>query len=394
MAGAEGLIFVLLVIFPLGQLIRLNFDVFGARVPIQPLDVVAGLSIVWFILGKLKKPKGLRPISAFLLIAAFSLLFSLTIFEPRQLAIGSLYFLRLLAYASFFLVSYNLVLKNKRLKPRLFHSLIVVSAATGLFGWIQYFWLPDLRALRFLGWDDHLYRLVGTFLDPGFTGLILTFGFLLSLVKFLETKDKRLIVLLAFFLLSVGFTYSRASYLALLAGSLVAFGVKKRLRQVAVVFLALLFISFLLPRPAGEGVKLERLSSVYLRLENYQETLKIFKHSPLFGVGYNNLCQARQKYLGEADFTSHACSGSDSSLLLVLATTGVVGLLVFLNLIYTLVKNAGKEIYGYSFLAVLTALLIHSLFVNSLFYPWVMGYMAILLSVSLRSKKKGKRSLG
>jgi len=35
-------------------------------------------------------------------------------------------------------------------------------------------------------------------------------------------------------------------------------------------------------------------------------------------------------------------------------------------------------------LATLMAILVHSLFVNSLFYPWVMGYLALLGGVALK----------
>ncbi|MEJ2441809.1 MAG: O-antigen ligase family protein, partial [Patescibacteria group bacterium] len=191
------------------------------------------------------------------------------------------------------------------------------------------------------------------------------------------------------FLLVIALTYSRAGYLALIGGSFVIFFliIKNLKRFLLFTFFFLLIIVFL-PRRGGEGVKLERTASVILRIEDYQDTLTIFKKSPLFGVGYNNMCFAREKYLGEINLDSHACSGSASSLLLVLATTGIVGFLMFLVLIYKLIPNLDKNIYGFVFLSCLVALLIHSLFVNSLFYPWVMGWMGLLLAISLKSSKE------
>jgi O-antigen ligase len=387
----EKLILLFLILFPFGQVIRLNLYFFGTRIPIHPLDLVAGASL-FYLIGKLKKPKIFRQIAAFLFAAAFSYFFSFVIFKPGKFYIGGLYLMRLLAYTGFFLFVFNLVNKKKKLKEVLFNSLILISIATAIFGWIQYFLYPDITTFVVWGWDDHLYRLLGTFLDPGFTSIILVFGFLLSLVKYLKTKNNRLIPLLAFFLLTIAFTYARSGYLALLLGTAIVFWLKRGIKLVLPVVLIFLLIIFLLPRPGGEGVKLERLHSVYSRFENYSETIEIFKTSPIFGVGYNNLCLARQKYLGTADFSSHACSGSDSSLLFVLATTGIVGFLIFANLIFESVKNVDRSIYGQAFLACLGALLIHSFFVNSLFYPWVMGFMGILLSLSLRtsrSKPKG-----
>jgi hypothetical protein len=73
---------------------------------------------------------------------------------------------------------------------------------------------------------------------------------------------------------------------------------------------------------------------------------------------------------------------------LVLATTGILGFLIFANLIQKLVVDLAKNTYGLTFLSCLVALLIHSLFVNSLFYPWVMGWMGLLLSISLKPTKE------
>jgi hypothetical protein len=100
------------------------------------------------------------------------------------------------------------------------------------------------------------------------------------------------------------------------------------------------------------------------------------------------MCRARVQLLGQVDLNSHACSGSASSLLLILATTGVLGFIIFVNLIYKLIADLAKNTYGLTFLSCLVAVLVHSLFVNSLFYPWVMGWMGLLLSISLKPSKE------
>lgn len=388
MAAAEKLIFLYLLLFPFGQIIRLNINLLGVAVPIRPIDLVAGVSFLYIMVGRFKKPLIFKQIAAFLIVAVFSYLFSFILLPSNKLYIGGLYLLRLFAYTSLFLLVFNVVSKRAELKKVLFNSLILVVVFVGIFGWLQYFLYPDIRAFVVWGWDNHLYRLLGTFLDPGFTSIILVFGFLLSLVKYLETKNRRLFALLAFFLLTIAFTYSRAGYLALGGGLLTIFGLRREIKSLWPTLLVFLLIVAFLPRPSSEGVRLERLSSVYSRVENYSEGIEIFGKSPIFGVGYNNLCLARQKYLGRADFTSHACSGLDSSLLLILATTGVVGFLILANLGYEVIRSVkGVGVYGLSFLACLVALLVHSLFVNSLFYPWVMGFMGITLSLSLKESK-------
>ena len=147
----------------------------------------------------------------------------------------------------------------------------------------------------------------------------------------------------------------------------------------------LLILIPLLPRPPGEGVKLERLHSVYAKAQNFSETVTIISKNPLFGVGFNNICAARIRYIGDPGYKSHACSGSDSSLLFVAATTALVGLLVFLYMAYKIIKSISRNVYGVSFLACSGALFVHSLFVHSLFYPWVMGWMGMLVAFVLHA---------
>lgn len=139
---------------------------------------------------------------------------------------------------------------------------------------------------------------------------------------------------------------------------------------------------FILPKPAGEGVNLARTYSISSRLQNYQETFRIFEKSPLFGVGFDNLCLARRAYLGVDQSRSHACSGSDSSLLLILVTTGIIGFIMFVSVIvgtYQLIIKT--NVYAQVLIVSGVALFIHSLFTNSIFYPWIMVYFAILLSL-------------
>jgi len=380
----EKLIFIYLAAFPLGQLLRFNFKFLTFNIPFHLVDLLAAVALLFLFFGKVKVPKIFKFISAFLLVCVFSLLLSLTKFNSLQVFVGTLYLLRFVAYSALFVAAWNIRLKNAMVKNTLFNSLITISFATGIFGWIQYFWLSDLRALKFLGWDDHLYRLVGTFLDPGFTGIILVLGFLAVFTRFIDTGDKLLTPILGFFLVTIAFTYARASYLALFAGVVALALLKKKMKKVFWPIFLLLILIPLLPRPPGEGVKLERLHSVYAKAQNFSETTTIISKNPLFGVGFNNICAARIKYIGDAGY-SHACSGSDSSLLFVAATTGLVGLLIFLYMAYKIIKSISRNVYGVSFLVCSGALFVHSLFVHSLFYPWVMGWMGILLAISLKA---------
>lgn len=368
------------VLFPFGQLLRYEVAILGVGIALHPIDLVVGLTFLTILTSKFKKPSVFKSLSAFILAGVFSLIFSLSIFGPEAILKGTLYFIRLTAYLFFFIAIFNTA-KSDKSRTWLFNSLILLSTIVAIFGWLQYIWFPDLRSLFYLGWDDHLYRLIGTFLDPGLTSIILVFGFILSLVGYLQKKRPLFLLSSIFLFVTTAFTYARASYLALLAGVFIISKIRKTFVPFLVITLGLIVVIFSLPRPEGYGVMLERTHSIYAKFANYGETLEIIKKSPLFGVGFNNTCLVRVKYLGERNALSHACGGSDSSLLALLATTGIVGTLTFLKFGLEVVKGPYGNIYRLGFIGCLSALLIHSIFVNSLFYPWVMGYMAILAAI-------------
>ena len=71
------------------------------------------------------------------------------------------------------------------------NSLLAVSIASSVFGILQYLIWSDLTALKYLGWDDHLLRMVGTFLDPTYLGLILVLGIIIASEKFSTQRAMR-----------------------------------------------------------------------------------------------------------------------------------------------------------------------------------------------------------
>jgi hypothetical protein len=341
--------FAFLVVFPFGQVIKVGI--------INPIDIVVGIGAIYTLIKRYKKPAVFTYFQTFLIVAAFSWIVGALLFQKQEVFLGLMYLIRLAAYFYFFIFAYHF--KDKKL---LLNSLLAVSIISAVFGWVQYLFYPDLRFLYWLGWDDHLNRLVGTFLDPSFMGLILVLGLIIAL-------QKKLKFVILFLLTSIAFTYSRASFLA----AIVPLIYKK-----AWVFLAI-FISLIvfLPRTEGEGVRLERTSSIFGRLNSYQESLEIFKKNPVFGVGFNNICLAK-----DGNSSNHSCSGSESSLLLLLATTGVIGLISFSHLTLNLIKS----LKGTVFFVAMVAVFVHSLFSNSLFYPFIMGYLMLFLAASVKEK--------
>ena len=352
------ILFAFLILFPFGQIIKIG--------SLNPIDIIVCLGAITAIIKRYKYPKYFND---FLMVAIFSYLLSIFIFKNSQVFVGLLYLVRLAAYFYFYIFLSNF--KDKKL---LFNSLLAISFFSALFGWFQYFFYPDLTSLKYIGWDDHLFRLVGTYLDPGFTSLIIVFGGVTSFVK-------KKYLLLAFFAVTLAFTYSRAGYLALAVSFFLASFLFKRFKMFLIILTCFLVVIFLLPKPGGEGINLTRTYSISSRINNYKETFEIFKKSPVFGVGFNNICLAKAIYLKNVNSGSHSCSGSDSSLLLILATTGIVGFIIFVNSISKVLFALKRGFYTKVFLVLLSAVFVHSFFVNSLFYPWIMGFLAISASL-------------
>ena len=322
--------------------------------------IITSICILWLLSKPKIKTNLIKPLSIFLLTGITSLVLAIPKFSTYQIFISSLYLLRFVIYSSLLFIP-----KDLKIKLPIKKLLLFSSATLAIFGLAQYLFVPDTRFLASSHWDDHYYRVIATLFDPSYVGIILVFGLILTFML------KASPWLYPIYLIPLLLTYSRSSYLALLSAILgyVIYTKKFKLLLIGLVFICTLPF---LPRPGGAGVKLERVFSITQRLENYQHSLDIIKQNPIFGIGFNTLRYYQQKPL------SHAGAGLDSSLLFVLATTGVIGFFAFINLL--------KNIYRQSMLIKLSliALLVHSLFQNSLFYPWVLVWIYSLIGSEKR----------
>lgn len=188
-------------------------------------------------------------------------------------------------------------------------------------------------------------------------------------------------------MLAIILTFSRAGYITLLFALIYTY--KRYYKKIILVALVILSIILIVPKPRSSGVELLRTFSIVSRINNYSETVGIFSSNPLFGVGFNNICEYRLKYLNTNNIVSHSCSGSDSSLLLLLATSGVVGLMTFLYGIYKGYRTTANDHYGDLLSIIFIVVLVSSFFNNSLFYNFIMGILAILLGLTKKKINPG-----
>lgn len=384
-----SLFFIFLVLFPFGQLTKIPLGFLNLpEIHLYLTDVILFLLVLswglWKIFNKRKKyqlPPLAKPIFLFVFLAGLSLTVNSPLFSGREVGVGFLYLLRWIVFAGLYFVLFDFKKKLKWLNWKNIRCfLIIIGSAVGIFGLIQYFLWPNLKALEVLQYDPHFYRVVGTFLDPGFTGLILVFTLLLIIDRWFEEKKSWLIPLFLVIYSSLALTYSRASWSVFLLAIFLISYFKKTWKFLVIILVLMGTTYFLLPRPAGEGGKIERTYTIEARLINYQEVLTIAKEHPLFGVGFNTYRYVQRDYgflKPEEWQISQAGAGADNSWLFVLATTGAFGFLNYLWFWGRALKEAKKKTIV---LISLLALIIHAFFLNSLFYPWIIIWVWILLA--------------
>lgn len=321
-------------------------------------DIILFILLVFAVIQKKirRYPRLTRPIGMFIAAGVVSLLVNVHRFTPVQLAVASLYLVRWALYAGL----YVLVLQDYVKRKVWLAGLYAVGVSFGILGLFQFSLYPDLRNLSYLGWDPHFYRLFSTFLDPNFAGLFLVLTLFLGMY-FWKKKNMRVWIIMgeSIALVSLLLTYSRSSYLALIAG--LVFGAL-RVKKWMLLFAVGAFIAGIvyLPKIPGSTLTLLRRDSTVARFDNWQHGAKLIGGAPIFGHGFNTL-----------RFVTPF--GLDSSIEFITATTGFIGLAAYGYLLYCMIK--GKDlIYQASFVA----LGIHSLFVNSAFYPWIMIWVWIL----------------
>lgn len=273
---------------------------------------------------------------------------------------GILYLIRLSILISFF------ILPSPKPKKNIFNLIIIANI---IFGLIQYFLWPDFTYFSSLNWDPHLYRLVSTFFDPTFTGLV----YLLFLIYIFLNYSKlpflisRPLLFLSY--LAMVLTYSRSTFISF-AISFIFISSKLKKPLIGIISTILIIVTIIfLPRFEGEGTKLERTSSIKSKIENYREGINLYKKSPLIGFGYNNLFSIRQINNPQ----SHANSGFDGSLLTILITNGLIGFIFFVFGFKKLFSTSKLDIK-----TMILAIFIHSLFSNSLLYPWILTFLILI----------------
>jgi O-antigen ligase len=260
-------------------------------------------------------------------------------------------------------------------------------------GFLQFFVFPDLDLISTEGgWDPHLGRLLGTWMDPNLLAGFMSFMLPVAcgeVYRKARTKQK-MFALSIFLLLLLGLflTYSRSGYLAglIALGSFLLVHDKKIL--VVAFFVAVLGIS----ADERSQKRVEELTNTVgsivmsssseidptanLRIQSWMNSLQLFYKHPVLGIGYNTYRYkaAEEGIVQEYYFSS---GGSDSSHLTILITTGILGMFCFFwfyfKIVFSGIQNYFRhdDIRGLGMSAGFVGLFFHAFFVNSMLFPFI-----------------------
>lgn len=374
---------ILLLSIIIGQLIKIPLPSGGLTLLDITVIILDIFALTRFRVKNLKFPHWYKLILLFSLLGFISLLFT-----PLKLTLGEFlislsYNLRLLAYYS---LGYFLTLNIfPLLKKDVFKILTFSGIILAILGLLQFIFMPNLIFLQQYGWDPHYFRAVSTFLDPNFLGAYLGLTLLLILQnpqQLLSFKLKIIFFILIYTVLIL--TFSRSAFF-LMAVSLLIFSIlNKSIKYILFTFLLCLVFwgSFLIYTQLVSAPKdIDRQESAKFRINSWQDGWKIFQSSPILGVGFNSYRYALLKYYPTSEnFTkSHGASTNDSSLLFILATSGILGFLTYLFFLGSIVWNNNQKII---LLPALLGLIINSFFINSLFYPEILIWLSLIIATS------------
>ena len=390
---------VFILAFPIAEIGRIQFS---NGVAISVNDILLSLLIVgWIAYHIFKKKKSsfgklTKAIVVFSFIGLISLLLNSSSLGLDNTFISLLYLIRWVAYAFIYLIVFDF---DAKFKNKLSYLLLFSGTLVVIGGYIQYFLYPSLRNLFYLGWDEHLYRMFSSFFDPNFAGVFFVIFFLYSLTLGLKSlKNKRgitsliIFVITGFDLLAIYLTYSRSAILMLLLSIITYLFLLGKKKWIIVIVLAIILAIFILPKSfQTEGTNFLRAASSEQRIEATSKAISIFESSPLYGVGFDAYRYAQNK-IGLNNIywqITHSGAGTDNSFIFVLATTGVIGFIVYVWLLYKIIQiglsNLKKNSYSIVLITSVIGLLVGSLFINSLFYVFILEWIWILAALTEKS---------
>ncbi len=390
-----------------GQLARLSLstDVRGGSAIIGT-DIVIfliAISWIWQRISVSRNQKSHYPLSQPILIFLSVMLLSFLVglstlvqvnsFDLKSIVLSFSYLLRFAAYAVLYFMARDFIVQSEKNKNFLIDAIFFTSILVSIGGFIQLIVMPDftLYAVQY-GWDPHIDRLLGTFFDPNFIGTYLAFVMALGFGLFpSSSKKQKVLITIAVVLCAVALllTFSRTGYLTFLFAFLMI-GVlrspKILIVGMTVIILALVNSPRALQR-ITDGLSVDETG--LKRIYSWDKGMRLVANFPLLGVGYNNLAPVQDFYALVDEFDVNNRGGLENSFLTILVTTGILGGLTYIWLWGSSIKRSLQLWFrkklsfkvrneGLALATALLALVVSSMFMNSLLYPFLLVHIWIV----------------
>lgn len=399
----QGLLYASICTMIIGQLVRL--PIFGEDSALLLNDlIIPMLVVVWIVRGLLKKTIQLPrmslwvPLGGMVLTMLVAGLINYSSYDQKEWVSGMFYLLRWVEYALLLFIIFDLS-RTSRQQQRVLAWTIASAVIVAGLGFIQLRIFPDFTSMVPQGWDPHIGRLLSTWFDPNFLGGWLAMFAGISLALALVRPSKNLGWWTIFLIIAIAevLTFSRSGYLGFLTAVVVVTSVRSR----ALLFLGAI-VAFstvlLVPRVQERVLGIRSVDqTAQFRIVSWNNALDIVSDHPWFGVGYNHYKYVQEQRGFVDTISEHSASGSDSSLLTILVTTGVVGVFWYLWLYGAICWEffrtarmadlpASARALALGSLAAMIGLFVHSQFVNGWFYPHIMETVWILTALTLRQR--------
>lgn len=393
-----------------------NFN-FLERLPIKLAEFFSLFLFVLFALRIFyKKIKGVsfqnRTIWLWLLIAFVSSTINFVVnkYGLTDYIYGISYIFRLIHLVLLIRITEFFIEDTEIGKTKLLNFVINCYMIVCIIGFIQLLLFPTAIdwytfASKFGGtWadpDPHQGRLLSTYHDPNYlasviiipTGLIISKIMIKNEFKNIENSD---LIKLAVLLITLVLTESRTSlvgFAILMIALILYYGLNKKIpTQVYIALLALILVGILFVM-FGDVEVINKISNVKTddsakhRFDSWNEAFSIFKKNFVYGIGYN-LYAPYNEMMTAQGVVNTSSYGLDSSVLFAFVTTGLFGGIVFLKIMYDIIK---AKIYNYAYIgvkAILLASIIMSFFNNLLFYTlWIFPFAIVVFAAKTMDKE-------
>ncbi len=294
-------------------------------------------------------------------------------------------------YALVALLSYfpiKIYLKNhKNLFEEISSLLIISSLIISITGILQYF-----------GFITHLFNQravpASMFVNKNFAAPYTVFAFWWLWFYYMKTGKKILIPVLAFDIFYLIISATRSAWIAFIITFAIFFiiYIKSKLKiplKAVLTFLSILFLLIILSRFKPKEVKVQRdflaqadsiitvNKSVQVRINRWKNSKAIFLSKPIIGYGAGNYevvypifhnAETKDKFYS----TKFFLGGAHNEFIQILCEKGIIGLILFLLLVWYLFKNAyflQNKFLSFSIILSSLSLLITSFFSSTLHYP-------------------------